>query len=226
MSSDRNCPSPFHAEHHESSEFWGADCSAKATQRLAGWLVSWKTVSWKNAVCWRTAALSCPIWFAGWERRSLHVLPVCLERRWKWQSCPRYSMLLCLGLFWHSHGCFPGVYWWYRGEPNGSGCHRNNPFVEVIAPPASKTEDTLCDWQSTALRFCGAFCEAQAHFLYQVILLPFQWVCGHAGSGCCFSLAVGGCCVCSALLDTGQVIQHCWQGLATSCDKFNRSLLM
>lgn len=118
---------------------------------------------------------------------------------------PQIQHAALLGLFWHSHGCFPGVYWWYRGEPNGSGCHRNNPFVEVIAPPASKTEDTLCDRQSTALRFCGAFCEAQAHFLYQIILLPFHWACGCAGSGWCFSVAVGGCCVCSALLDTGQV---------------------
>lgn len=143
------------------------NCSDKAAQHLAGWLVSWTAISWKNAVCWRTASLSCPVWFTGWERRSLHALPACLEMEVR--ELPQIQHTVLLGLFWHSHGCLPGVYWWYKGEPNGSGCHRNNPFVEVITPPACKTEDMICDRQSRALRFCRAFCGAQAHFPYQII---------------------------------------------------------
>lgn len=101
------------------------------------------------------------------------------------RELPQIQHTALLGLFWHSHGCLPGVYWWYRGEPNGSGCHRNNPFIEVVAPPASKTENMLCDRQSKTLRFCGTFCGAQANFSYQIILLPSLWACRYAASGCC-----------------------------------------
>lgn len=60
------------------------------------------------------------------------------------RELPQIQHTALLGLFWHSHGCLPGVYGWYRGEPNGSGCCRNNPFLEVVALPASKTENVLC----------------------------------------------------------------------------------
>lgn len=101
------------------------------------------------------------------------------------RELPQIQHIALLCLFWHSRGCLPGVYGWYRGEPNGSGCCRNNPFVEVVAPPASKTKNVLCDRQSRVLRFCGAFCGAQMHLSYQIILLPSHWAWGYAASSCC-----------------------------------------